>query len=80
MAEKITGFKFGSTQSTGYKYDWSEWLNGEVWKLVRGTDFETHPTALRTAIYNAAKSRGLKAKTSVLDENTIVVQALKASK
>lgn len=76
MAEKITSkFAGFGRHSTAAKYDYEKWFDGEVWKLTRGEDFQTNPLALRTTLYNAAKKFGVKVRTSIPDENTVIVQA-----
>ena len=73
MAEVVKGFKFErSKRST---YNWDQWLNGKAWRLVRGVDFTSTIWAFRTALYNAAKVRGLTAQTHLDGDNAIVVQA-----
>jgi hypothetical protein len=76
MAEIVKGFKFERAKRSSYK--WDEWLNGKTWRLVRGVDFTSTLWAFRTALYNAAKARGLTAQTHLDGDDAIVIQASKA--
>lgn len=42
-------------------YDWDSWLNGELWKLQRGKDFETDPRDFTKVIRMHARRHGKKA-------------------
>jgi hypothetical protein len=50
------------------KYAWDEWLDGDVWELTRGEDFETPPKLMQSAIHSAARARGGHADTRVVGE------------
>jgi hypothetical protein len=56
-------------------YDWATWLDGTVYELERGVDFDVLPESMRSAVHYAALSRGLTVKTKVQGDN-IVVQAV----
>lgn len=71
MADPITTWP---GRSSSAKYPWNEWLDGQIWSLVQGTDFTGPPNNMRNAASAAAKVRGLKIRTSV-QENTVFVQA-----
>ncbi len=62
-------------------FPWEQWVNGEIWKLSRGTgpdaDFVKTLPAMRTVIYAAAKRRGLSVRTRAVrdgQEEALVVQ------
>jgi len=56
------------------KYPYDEWLDGKVWQLDEGTDFEVSKGSFMTSIRGAAKKRGLNVRSRVL-ETAVVVQA-----
>jgi hypothetical protein len=55
MVEEMPGYG-----QRGSKYPWDEWLNGKVWLLVPGTDFDLSITSMQSSVTNAARSRGIK--------------------
>lgn len=54
------------------RYPWHEWLDGQLWELSRDTDFNDPVEALRKYAWSAAKSRGLRAITRVVNGNLYV--------
>lgn len=75
MATKLDSFEFGRTRE-GVKHPWNEWLNGDIWKLVRGVDFKPTVANFRNAAYVEGKRRNLKVNTAQVDETTLVIQAI----
>ena len=73
MATKLKEFTFGTLGKT--KYPWAEWLNGEIWKLEQGVDFDVSPTSIRQQASKAAKVAGKIARTHA-DDNTVVIQVV----
>lgn len=60
------------------KYPFDEWFDGDVWKLMMYEDFFVHPTSMRSALYNAARKRGLKVRVHIpTTEDSIYVQVIK---
>ena len=49
-------------------------LDGRVWELERGTDFEGNVQLMRMRISSAARARGTKVRTHKIDEGHLVVQ------
>jgi hypothetical protein len=49
------------------KYDWDKWLDGEPHTMEYGKDFFIPVANFRTVIWNAAKRRGLKVRTLLVD-------------
>ena len=45
MARVIDTFPAHTNQS---RYPWDEWLDGRVWELVQGEDFDAKPNTLKT--------------------------------
>jgi hypothetical protein len=77
MAEKIeeTEVEWGTPRGGPSLVDWDQALNGEVWKMVRGTDFRGKATNFAHSVYRQASKRGLKVRVKVVDPETVLVQA-----
>jgi len=74
MAEKIKEHKF---RSKG-RYDWDSWLDGDIWVLKQGVDFDVELSTMRSVIFGAAYRRDMKARTTLnMKARTITVQAFK---
>lgn len=58
----------------GAKYPWGEWLDGDVWELVHGDDFEPHPVHFAQICQSAAKRKGIKCRTK-REGNKLTIQA-----
>jgi hypothetical protein len=62
-------------------YPWSKWFDGQVWEIRQGVDYQTRSQDFRCHVLSAAKARGLKVKTAVIDNGAAVaVQALTKEK
>lgn len=57
------------------KYPYDEWLDGKIYQLDAGADFEGKVTAFSTSIRQAAGRRNLKVNLVTL-ENGVAVQAV----
>lgn len=75
MAKVLKQFAFGGR--AGVKYPWDEWLDGQIWELTHGKDFNCVVVNFRSAVYVEAKRRGKKVRIS-LRENSVVIQAWSA--
>ena len=71
MAEVLDSYDFGA--ATG-RYPWDEWLDGQIRRLVGGTDFEVKATSLITSAKKQANKRG-KGLNVRTDGNDVVLQA-----
>ncbi len=49
MATRLEAFSFEDTS----RYQWSQWLDGSAWQLVRGEDF----TASTSSVINSARDK-----------------------
>lgn len=56
------------------RYDWDTILNGEVWALAHGSDFDCTPDGFRSAARNAATKRNLSVRTKI-EGDTVIVMA-----
>jgi hypothetical protein len=74
MAEILEDYEFIGAGSG--KYPWDLWLDGQVWKLVRGTDYECTSASMRTSAQQVGKNRNKDVRTNmIMDGKGIVVQA-----
>lgn len=67
MAEKLKTFNFAApsaiTAATDKAvYPWEEWLDGDIWQLTEGEDFNTHPLMMERIIRTRATARGAKVR------------------
>jgi hypothetical protein len=53
----VDGFEFERRGPTR-KYDWDSLLDGRVWQLDRGRDFDCLPEVFRRQAYNRATQEG----------------------
>lgn len=73
MAERLDSFEFSSKSRTG-RYPWDTWFDGAPWKLIRGEDFRTSARDFRATAIGAGSRRAGRLMTSIIDENTVVIQ------
>lgn len=67
MANKLRTFNFDTPSSITpvsekVAYPWDEWLDGDIWQLEQGADFETHPLMMERIIRTRATARGAKVR------------------
>lgn len=73
MARRLEGFP----AATGARYPWDEWLDGSVWELIRGSDFQSKTPTFRANAQLQAKKRGGRARTKKVEvdgREAVVVQ------
>lgn len=63
MARKLDTFP----SVTGARYPWDEWLDGSVWELVRGDDFQAKMATFRANTQVQAKRRGGRVRSRAVD-------------
>ena len=85
MAEELDKWSFTSRYRRK-NYNWKGWFNGKPWRLTRGTpeerlqgdaDFSIDIRNFQSMAIHNAEKKGLELWTEIVDENTIVVQALR---
>lgn len=76
MAKQLDEFEFRKSNRGKRIYPWDQWLNGEIWQLQQGVDFEITMKQMRTAAHLAAGRRDLRVQGSA-DGNTLIIQAVK---
>lgn len=57
------------------KYPWPEWLDGRVWELTAGEDFQVDIQLMRTQANVTAARLGKRAKTRVVGD-TLYIQGV----
>jgi hypothetical protein len=66
MATKLNKFDFSApsaiTTSEKAVYPWTEWLDGDIWQLTEGKDFDTHPLMMERIVRTRATARGAKVR------------------
>lgn len=75
MARVRKNFQFPSSRRM--KYSWDKWLDGQVWELDRGTDYQVGTEQMRRNVYSAAWSRGIRVRTH-RGKNMLTIQAFVA--
>jgi hypothetical protein len=73
MAHKIAAMVEDDGRG-GRRYPWAEWLDGDVWELVKGEDFTVSPYSFKCVAHQAARRAGL-APTIRIRGNKVYVQA-----
>lgn len=71
-------FEFKSFGGAGSTHDWDTLLDGKIYQLEEGTDYECKTSTMGMMARTRARSRGMLLKTSVV-EGGIVIQASPAS-
>lgn len=81
MARELSEFpQTRGRKSGGSKYPLDEWLNGKILELTFGEDYHCQPENLRATLSKAAKDRGGKVRTALVnDKKSLVVQFVKNS-
>jgi hypothetical protein len=60
------------------RYPYDEWFDGDVWRLKMYEDFYVHPGSMQSAVYQAARKRGLKVRTHIpTTEDALYIQVIK---
>lgn len=87
MARTLNAFPDGHEQSKRQRYPWSEWLNGEVWELHRGSegdveegkaDFTVTTKSFASAVKQATTNRKGDVRIATLEGGeTVVIQFMK---
>jgi hypothetical protein len=68
MATKLKPGEFDFTKQSELtttekaNYPWEQWLDGDVWKITEGEDFQTHPLMMERIIRTRATGRGAKVR------------------
>ena len=76
MAKKIRTFpeQIGRPET----YPWSDWLDGGIWELVKGNDFDCEAKSFRHSAYSAASRAGVSVRVAVSDDTVTIQKVVKA--
>jgi hypothetical protein len=69
MPLKLDTFPAAPSQS---RYDWETLLNGDIWKLSRGTDFGGKTVTFVANAREQAKRRGGRIRTRMLGDEVVI--------
>lgn len=67
MARTLKRFDFPRSGSRG-RYPWDKWCDGQIWKAMRGVDFDVEPAIFQITVKNHAKRHGMTVQTAVQGE------------
>lgn len=60
------------------KYPWEEWLNGHMWLLIQGEDYDTDTETFQNYVYQYASRHNIIVKTQQNEERTgLYIKAVK---
>ena len=77
MAEILDNYEFSDHPGYRGKYPYKKWFDGRIWELTSKVDFDSSIDSVRVCIYNAAKRRGFKVRTSITrNRESLIVQAV----
>jgi hypothetical protein len=74
MAEKLESFDFDKVKGIGVR---DQFLDGGVWRLVKGVDFDCSIESVRTRLSSRALALGGKVRTHKESPESLVVQFFK---
>jgi hypothetical protein len=75
MPKVLAKFEFPHGGRKGIEYDWDSILDGKIYQLVQGTDFDVEPKTFVGAVARAANEKGMRVKRQI-DGKTLVLQAV----
>lgn len=73
MAKVLRKHKFGPTPSGRESiYRWDDWLDGRIWQLTKGKDFNCLTNSMRVQAYARARERQLRVRTTIHGDTLII--------
>jgi hypothetical protein len=64
MARELDTFEWGDgAGGRRPKYDWGRWLNGDIWEIRRGEDYEVPTENMRVNLHAKAEQHRRKVRT-----------------
>lgn len=75
MAKSLKTFDFPHGGRKGIVYDWASILDGSIWQLTQGEDFDVDPKTFVGAVARAANPLNLRVKRQI-DGKTLTLQAV----
>lgn len=73
MAKTLESFAFPKMECIG-RYPWSDWKDGRIWQVQRGTDFVLQAKLFRVTLYRKATEFNMRVHTSIVNGNIVVFQ------
>jgi len=73
MAEKLEDFSWNNSRMDS-TFPYTKWLDGNIWRIRRGVDFDMPAKNMRVNLYSAADRRGVRVRTK-LKGDEITLQA-----
>lgn len=70
MAEVLENFEF--SHGSKAKYPWHQWLDGRIWKLTKGIDFDVSPSSFSVSAHQRANREGKKLRTSTSGDSITI--------
>lgn len=71
MARRLDDYEFAPGQGRS-QYPWQDWLDGNVWELVRGEDFHVAPSSFRGAAQSAAARKNQRIHSRIQGDRVII--------
>lgn len=78
MPKNLKTFDFPHGGRKGIVYDWETLLDGNIWQLEQGPDFDVDPKTFVGALARAANAKNMRVK-RLIDGKTLTVQAVEKS-
>jgi hypothetical protein len=77
VAERLESFEFpGNHGGKRHGHPWDEWLDGTVWRLCQGEDFQGSSSNFLGTAWKRASARGLGLRTHRESDDVVVIQAM----
>jgi hypothetical protein len=71
MARELDSFDWGDGAGGGRpKYDWGRWLNGDIWEIRKGEDYDVPTENMRVNLHAKADQAGRKVRTRKVPKQT----------
>jgi hypothetical protein len=68
MARKLESFKEGGyTTPSRSRYPWDEWMDGGIWEVKRGEDFQVSEKSMASTLYAQARAKNQRVSVRVAD-------------
>lgn len=75
MPKTLDSFDFPHGGRKGVEYDWDSILDGKIYQLEQGKDFEVEPKTFIGAVARQANARNMRVKRQI-DKKVLVLQAV----
>lgn len=55
MAKRVKAFKNSDTDTTPRRYPWVEWMDGSIWEIRQGEDYDVPTENMRVNLHERGK-------------------------